>query len=262
MSAPDASAVPSGEPKITIRIIGKCTFHCPACCTGSGPSREGILQFSDFRKIVDTLAQEKFLGIVNISGGEPTLHPLLLDMLSYLTKVLPNNRIVVFTNGSWIGKPWWRKKLQSLLFVKNILVRMSLDHQHAEGALRASQSNKDLVYFENRLFAQAQLFLSSALSFGAVPGTDFDFAFKGSPEEAALYMSRLGRVPAYCIEFQEIPEIRPKRLGYFAVDIDKDGHPFVYPTLGHILSHEPLGGLDTLPTALQMNREYFQSIDK
>jgi hypothetical protein len=40
-----------------------------------------------------------------------------------------------------------------------------------------------------------------------------------------------------------------------AVDLDKDGRALVYPTLGHIPAGEALGGLDTLPEALRMNRE-------
>jgi organic radical activating enzyme len=255
---PVGTVIPGGEPKITFRIIGKCNFHCPSCSTASHPERKGILRFSHFKKLIEILAQEKFRGVLNISGGEPSLHPRLIDMLRHAAKNLPEIKIVVFTNGSWIGKPWWRKKLRSLLTVKNAIIRMSLDRQHAEGARRASQGEEGLSYFEDKIFQHAQSFLSAALSYGAIPGDDFDFAFKGNQNEADLYMARLGKVPVYCIEFQKNPEIRPKKFGYFGVDIDKQGKPYVFPTLGHILSQEPLGGMETLSTALQMNRDHIK----
>jgi hypothetical protein len=95
---------------------------------------------------------------------------------------------------------------------------------------------------------------------GARPGANFDLAFKGTAAEGSAYLAPLGDVPVYPILFIKDPARRPKRIGVMAVDLDKDGRALVYPTLGHIPVGEPLGGLETLPSALRMNRETLAAI--
>ncbi|MEJ2715933.1 MAG: radical SAM protein [Deltaproteobacteria bacterium] len=243
-----------------MRIIGRCNFRCPACSTFSSPEREGILRIDHFRQIVQTLAREDFQGVVNLSGGEPTLHPKLATMIRYVSETLPRARIIVFTNGSWIGQPWWRRKLESLMAGPNVLIRFSLDRQHAEGALKASaRSGQDgLREIERVRFEQARAFQDACVSLGAEPGVRFDFAFKGTMDEARAYMASLGTPPVYLITFQKKPAQRTKKFGYFAIDIDSRGRASVYPTLGHIPRGEAIGGIEELPTALRMNRSFLK----
>lgn len=256
-SHPIGVVKPGGEPKLTIRIIGRCNFRCPACSTFSSPERKGIMRLLDFKRAVDILASERFLGVVNISGGEPTLHPELVEMLSYISERLPENRVVLFTNGHWVGHPHWRQTLRHLLVETTVLVRFSLDRQHADGAVLAEMGSFDKNRFkaiEQERFEKARLFLNACLSEGALPAYRFDFAFKGSEEEAGNYMSVLGEVPLYLIRFRKDPLHRPKELGYFALDLNENNQVLVYPTLGHLSAGESLGGIDTLPAALKMNR--------
>ena len=198
--------------------------------------------------------------MLNISGGEPTLHPKLVTMVRNVSESLPEAKIIVFTNGSWIGQPWWRKKLEKLMAGPNVLIRFSLDRQHAEGALKASAlSGRDgLREIERARFEQARAFRDACLSLGAKPGVGFDFAFKGTMDEARAYMASLGNPPVYLITFQKKPAKRTKKFGYFAIDIDSEGRPSVYPTLGHIPGGEAIGGIEELPTALRMNRSFLK----
>ncbi len=57
----------------------------------------------DFERVMDILAEDRFKRILNLSGGEPTLHSDLPSMLALLASRLPENRVILFTNGSWIG---------------------------------------------------------------------------------------------------------------------------------------------------------------
>jgi uncharacterized Fe-S cluster-containing radical SAM superfamily protein len=216
------------------------------------------MRLSALKKAVDILARERFHGVLNISGGEPTLHPRVPEMVSYASKRLPGAKVVLFTNGHWVGRPHWRQRLRRLLAGENVLVRFSLDRQHAEGALRAANiilEKNRLKEIESSRLKKARLFFEACLAEGALPGLHFDFAFKGSEDEAREYMCELGDVPLYLIRFQKDPAHRAKKMGYFAIGIDENNRTLVYPTLGHIYPGEPLGGIENLPPALRMNRK-------
>ena len=255
---PIGSILKGGEPKLTIRVIGRCNFHCPACSTFSSPGRKGILSVDDFHKIVDILRQVNFRGVLNISGGEPTLHPHLRPLMRWASEQLTAAKIILFTNGDWVRRKGWRNRLVELMESSNVLVRFSLDRQHAQGKAIASGINphgRELSRIEAQRLAKARDFIRACREDGRHPGLDFDFAYKGSVQEARSYMSILGDVPVYPIEFQENPGIRPKQMGYLAVDIDDNGHPWVYMTLGHLSRNEPLGGIPALPEAIEENRK-------
>ena len=254
------------DPKLTIRIIRKCNFRCPLCSTFSNPEGKGILSLGDFKKIVDILSLNNFSGVVNISGGEPTLHPKLIKMVKYLSSRLPNIKIVVFTNGYWIGRPWWRHKLNKIIDINKVLIRFSLDQQHAEGAILAKERRVNIIKLkkiEAKRYKQAKAFFNACIEFGSKPGINFDFAFKGTMDEAAIYVKeKLGDVPIYLIKFQKNITKRTKQKGYFAIDIDSQGRPLVYITLGHIPGKNSLGGIEKIPTALSINRKFLsKSID-
>jgi uncharacterized Fe-S cluster-containing radical SAM superfamily protein len=246
------------DPKLTVRIIRRCNFRCPACSTFSNPERKGLLSLADLREIINLLVRENFRGVFNMSGGETTLHPELADMVFLASSHLKESKIVVFTNGDWIGSEDWSERLQDLLIGPNILIRFSLDRQHAEGKARAlfgQFTEKIVEEVEKERLDKARDFMAACLKLGAIPGQNFDFAYKGNLSDAKKYMSSLGNVPIYPLKFQKNPARRHKRMGYMAVDVDPDGRARVYLTLGHIPRHEALGGIPALPLALKMNRE-------
>jgi hypothetical protein len=245
------------EPKVSIRLLHRCNYRCPACSTFSGPDGQGELSLGDFGTAVDVLAAAGFHGQLNLSGGEPTLHPFLPDMLGRAAARLPDAQIAVFTNGHWVGDEGWEGRLAQLLAGPNVLVRFSLDRQHAEGLVRSCGGGLDVRSVqeaEHARLAKAGAFLRECLSRGAAPGRNFDFAFKGTEQEGRQYTASLGQVPLYLIRFRPRPEQRPRQWGFLAIDVDAEGTPLVYPTLGHIPAGEPLGGLDALASALEMNR--------
>jgi len=246
------------EPKLTIRIIGRCCFRGPGCSAFSGPERPGLLSLAHFRQITRLLAKDKFHGVLNISGGETTLHPHLLKIVSIASGALPGARIVVFTNGDWVGHQGWRSLLKSLLQYPNVLVRFSLDKEHAQGKARAQAGSaraERVANIEEERLEKARLFLEVCRKEGGKPGVNYDFAFKGTRAKGRTYMATLGDVPIYPLLFQRNPSRRPKKMGFLAVCPDRQNRPQVFLTLGHLSREEPLGGLDQLPLALAQNRE-------
>jgi hypothetical protein len=250
--------VPTGtEPKLSIRLLHRCNFRCPSCSTFSGPDRRGVLRLSDYNRAIEILAAESFRGTINISGGETTLHPDLPKMLAKGARALPETPIAVFTNGSWIGTSRWRDRLRALLAGPNVLVRLSLDRQHAEGLARVTGVAEDpraVQRIERKRIEQTRRFIESCQELGAQPGRHYDIAFKGDLDEARAYTQSLGPVPLYLIQFRREPDRRSKRFGFFALDVDPEDRVLVFPTLGHIPTGEPLGGLETLREALRLNR--------
>lgn len=254
----DRSSLAVKDPACTVRILHNCNFRCPSCSTFSGPDRRGKLSLADFSTAVDLLRGLGFRGQLHISGGETTLHPELDRMLSYAAGRLEAARICVFTNGHWVGERGWQDRLRSFLAGPNVLVRFSLDRQHAEGEVRARYSDwseEQVRSSESVRLEKARLFLQACGKMGAQPGRNFDIAFKGTLPEGRAYTKALGEAPLYLITFRPQPLKRPKEFGFFAMDVDEENIPEVYLTLGHIPKHEPLGGLDTLATALEINRK-------
>jgi uncharacterized Fe-S cluster-containing radical SAM superfamily protein len=245
------------DPKVTVRIIGRCNFRCPSCSSFSGPERRGILSPADFSRILALLIRDGFRGVLNLSGGETTLHPRLPAFVRQASRRLPAARVVVFTNGDWVGRGGWRRLLGSLLAGPNVLVRFSLDRQHAEGkamTLFGKANRSEVAALEKDRMEAARSFMAFCLERGAEPGRHFDFAFKGTAAAGSRYMSSLGRPPVYPIVFRRNPSRRPRAWGYLAVDLDAAGRPRVYATLSHIPRGEALGGIEALPAALAMNR--------
>jgi hypothetical protein len=215
------------------------------------------MRLSDFQNAVDILGGCDFCGTLNISGGEPTLHRGLPAMIRYAASNLPGARIAVFTNGDWVGRPGWKQRLKRLAAGPNVLIRFSSDAQHAQGAILAtgqSMNAANLKRVEQERIDKAKLFKEACIELGF----HFDFAFKGSYVHARRYMRELGDVPIYLIRLRKNPDKRPKKWGFLAVDVQEDSSILIYPTLGHIPAGEPLGGIEALPIALEINRKAMQ----
>jgi hypothetical protein len=212
------------------------------------------MRIADFRKIIDILKFNSFRGSLNISGGEPTLHKRLPAMIDYASKNLPEANIALFTNGDWIGTRRWRQKLRRLAGGDNTRIRFSHDWQHAYGSILAagkSVTPSNLIISERQRMTKAKRFKKACLE----DGIKFDFAFKGSLSKARRYFRELGEVPVYRIRFRKEPDRRPKKFGFFAVDVQEDDSVRIYATLGHIPAGQALGGMEALPSALEMNRK-------
>ncbi|MCV7289177.1 radical SAM protein [Mycolicibacterium wolinskyi] len=81
-------------------IAETCNLRCPTCFTDSSPDLRDVVPVADILANVDQrLARENGrLDVLMLSGGEPTLHPALPDLLAALV-TRPITRILVNSNG-------------------------------------------------------------------------------------------------------------------------------------------------------------------
>lgn len=87
-----------------IEITDRCNLTCPTCYAGSSPSYGRHRTLNEVKVMLDTIvANEREPDVVQISGGEPTLHPELFEILDY-AKSLPIKHIMLNTNGIEIAK--------------------------------------------------------------------------------------------------------------------------------------------------------------
>jgi hypothetical protein len=85
-----------------IEITNHCDLSCPICLVENRHDRH--LSFEDFARILDGLVEkEGAIETINLSGGEPTLHPELLRFLDLAREKKPIARVSISTNGNRIA---------------------------------------------------------------------------------------------------------------------------------------------------------------
>jgi uncharacterized radical SAM superfamily Fe-S cluster-containing enzyme len=81
-----------------VEITSNCNLKCPMCFAESGPGGKHV-DFATYTRMVDRLVQlEGVADVLQISGGEPTLHPDLVRMVRYAYEQ-PIAVVMVNTNG-------------------------------------------------------------------------------------------------------------------------------------------------------------------
>jgi len=87
-----------------VEITDHCNLRCPICYADSGPHRPGFRDLATVERMLDAVvANEGEPDVVQISGGEPTLHPQFFDILD-AAKRRPIRHLMVNTNGLRIAK--------------------------------------------------------------------------------------------------------------------------------------------------------------
>jgi 7,8-dihydro-6-hydroxymethylpterin dimethyltransferase len=82
-----------------IEINEHCNLACPVCFADSSPARSKHLPLATIEHMLDTLiASEGEADLVQISGGEPTLHPDLFAILDAV-RTRPVRHVMINTNG-------------------------------------------------------------------------------------------------------------------------------------------------------------------
>jgi len=87
-----------------IEITDHCNLQCPICYAESGPARQQYRSLEHIsRMIAAVVRNEGQPDVVQISGGEPTLHPDFFAILD-LAKAAPIRHLMVNTNGLRIAE--------------------------------------------------------------------------------------------------------------------------------------------------------------
>ncbi len=81
-----------------IELTTNCNLKCPMCFAESGPGGKNI-DFATYTRMVDRYVQlEGIADVLQLSGGEPTLHPDLVRMVRYAYEQ-PIQAVMINTNG-------------------------------------------------------------------------------------------------------------------------------------------------------------------
>lgn len=85
---------------LIFEITDRCNLTCPTCFTASSPQESWSMTLADFEQKLDAqiAAGRKDADIVQLSGGEPTVHPDIERMIE-LTFARGIRRVYVNTNG-------------------------------------------------------------------------------------------------------------------------------------------------------------------
>ncbi|MDR2220730.1 MAG: radical SAM protein [Methylobacillus sp.] len=99
-----------------VEITDHCNLRCPICYADSGPHRQTSRDLATIERMLDAIvANEGEPDVVQISGGEPTLHPQFFDILD-AAKRRPIKHLMVNTNGLRIAQePEFAERLASYM---------------------------------------------------------------------------------------------------------------------------------------------------
>jgi uncharacterized radical SAM superfamily Fe-S cluster-containing enzyme len=87
-----------------IEITDHCNLQCPICYASSGPGRVSYRSLQQIERMLDAVVRnEGQPDVVQISGGEPTLHPDFFRILD-LAKQRPIQHLMLNTNGIRIAR--------------------------------------------------------------------------------------------------------------------------------------------------------------
>ena len=82
---------------LCFEVIEKCLNNCKFCSSNSNCNKTQIINFEDFKRVIDYFISTGGIEELSISGGEPFLHPDILKMIEYSKN--KGIKTVIFTSG-------------------------------------------------------------------------------------------------------------------------------------------------------------------
>ncbi|UCE56919.1 MAG: radical SAM protein, partial [Desulfobacterales bacterium] len=106
-----------------VEITSRCDMTCPVCIADAG--REWDMALEEFKSLIDNLIRaENQIDVINLSGGEPLLHPQLLDIIDEAISRPEIVRVSISTNGlTLLEKP----SLVQQLHERNVVLSLQFD---------------------------------------------------------------------------------------------------------------------------------------
>lgn len=94
-----AKALPSRPPVgMIVELLDGCNIECPTCIAGSSPLLSNARSVATIQSGVGSVMASQDLQGVMLSGGEPTVHPDLIEIMGAMDR-LPLTRKILITNG-------------------------------------------------------------------------------------------------------------------------------------------------------------------
>ncbi len=117
-----------------IEVNEACNLSCPVCFADSSVARGGHCSLAEIETLLDTVvASEGEPDLVQISGGEPTLHPQFFEILA-AARARPIRHLMINTNGLRIARePGFAERLAD--FMPGFEVYLQFDSLKREALL-------------------------------------------------------------------------------------------------------------------------------
>jgi len=114
----DADSAPWSNHSCTIliEITERCNLACPTCFAGSSPLHSEMMSLEEFTRQVDQLVAGGKRGsdMIQLSGGEPTVHPRFFDMVDLLFE-RGFHQVCINSNGIKLAQPAFTKRLANCM---------------------------------------------------------------------------------------------------------------------------------------------------
>lgn len=122
-----------------IEITDHCNLQCPICYAESGPSRQQYRTLDRIQRMIDAVvANEGEPDVVQISGGEPTIHPDFFAILDR-ARAAPIRHLMVNTNGIRIAEDeTFAKRLAGYMPDFEVYLQFDSFERHALMTLRGA----------------------------------------------------------------------------------------------------------------------------
>jgi ABC-2 type transport system ATP-binding protein len=92
----------SGIGTIDIHIVNHCNLNCKCCDHFAPLAKEWYADINEFEKLLNRLKlilHDKPLCSISLMGGEPLMHPRILDFCIIARRIFPNIDLKLVTNG-------------------------------------------------------------------------------------------------------------------------------------------------------------------
>ena len=138
---------------ILIEITERCNLSCPTCFAGSSPLHSEMMSLEEFTRQVDQLVAGGKRGsdMIQLSGGEPTVHPRFFDMVDLLFE-RGFHQVCINSNGIKLAQPAFTKRLANCMSRRagdQVYVYLQFDG-FEDGTHAALRGRKDLLSIKRR----------------------------------------------------------------------------------------------------------------
>ncbi len=144
---------------ILIEITERCNLTCPTCFAGSSPLHAKMMSLEEFTRQVDQLAAGGKRGsdMIQLSGGEPTIHPRFFDMVGVLFE-RGFHQVCINSNGIKLAQPAFTKRLANCMNSRagdQIFVYLQFDG-FEDNTYAVLRGRKDLLDIKRRALKNCQ----------------------------------------------------------------------------------------------------------
>ena len=145
---------PNPDFQFTVDIVDHCNLNCKGCDHFCPVTEKKFLSCEEYQKDLEQLSKLCYNGerikMVGIEGGEPLLHPNVIDFMKITRQYCPKAEINLLTNAILLpdmGKEFYNACNQYNITLLITKYPLKIDFKKIENL--ASKYNVKLVYFNN-----------------------------------------------------------------------------------------------------------------